>query len=342
MIPLLPTLALVAAPALPEWSVAREDVRYANGELQLAAELLRPADAPEPRDRGDLEDPDLPGGSPRRAGLVVLQGSGESDRSNAWSRAFADVAVEAGLVVLLSDKRGCGASQGDWERAGFEDLAADALAGVRFLRALPDVDPERVGVMGLSQGGWVAPVAAARSGDVAFVVDVSGAAVGFLEQVQLEMENTAREAGLSAAGVDVVLGMNRAAYRYLMSGDWGAYAQARAEALESEARSVVAGFPASPDAPQWTFLRHVARFDPMPYWTTVEQPVLVLYGERDELENVPVAESVRRLEHAFRLSRNEDATIRVVPGAGHALLDPGTRQLVPEVVDTLRAWLRAR
>lgn len=317
---LVPLLSLL--PLQPSAAPARaEDVRYPSGELELAAELL------------------LPEGAHRAPAAVVLQGSGDSDRTNSWAAAIAGVLADAGVVTLLTDKRGCGASDGSWLAADFEDLADDALAGVAYLKERPEVDPARIGVVGLSQGGWVAPVAAARSGDVAFVIDVSGASVGFVEQLTVEMTNTARRAGLSEGPVATVLELNRAAGRYALRGDWEPYAALRARALESEAKPVAAGFPDTRDHPKWTFIRGVATFDPLPYWAAVDQPTLVLYGEEDEQDNVPVAESVHRLEFLFGITGKTNAEIVVVPGAGHAFIDPEVSQLMPEFVEHLESWV---
>lgn len=318
----LVAVTLLSLPVAPRQELPREDVRFPSGDLQLAGDLIRP-----------------PGAQGRLPAVVVLQGSGDSDRSNAWSRAIAEVFAEHGLVALLTDKRGCGASQGDWHDAGFEELADDALAGVAFLRSLPDVEPDAVGVVGLSQGGWVAPIAAVRSPDVAFLVSVSCAAVGFAEQVSAEMANTARQAGLSEAGVAAVMDLHRAAGRFALTGEWESYARVRERCLATEARPVIEGFPDTVDHPQWRFVRHVILFDPMPYWATVQQPALVLFGEEDEQDNVPVEESVRRLEHAFGVAGKEDATLVVIPGAGHGFVDRERSRLMPEFVTTIREWL---
>lgn len=300
-----------------------QDVRYESGEIELAAELVLP----------DVEG--------RAPGAVIIQGSGDSDRSNGWAAAIADVLADAGVAVLLTDKRGCGASGGTWQSADFHDLADDALAGVAYLRGRPEVDPERVGVVGLSQGGWVAPIAAARSSEVAFVIDISGAAVGFAEQVTVEMANTTRQAGLSEAAVATVLELNRAAGRYGLTGDWEPYAALRTSAMQTEALPIAAGFPGTPEDPKWGFIRGVASYDPMPFWTVVSQPVLVVYGEEDQNDNVPVQESVRRLEHAFGITRKENAEIVVIPGAGHGFIEASTRRLMREFVEALQDWISA-
>lgn len=299
-----------------------EEVTYRNGDVELAAVLLTPK-TPGPH-----------------AAAVIIQGSGPSDRTNGWARAIAEEIVGNNVAVLLTDKRGSGASGGDWRVAGFDDLAGDALAGVAFLATRPGINRDRIGVAGLSQGGWVAPLAAARSRAIAFVIDVSGAAVSFAEQNMHEMANTAHQAGLSAESVAGVLALNRAAGRYLISGDWQAYNDARQRALSSSWSEIAAGFPSDRELPIWTFLKAAAAFDPMPYWLQVAAPVLIVYGAEDELDNVPVRESVRRLEWAFQTIGKSDARIVVIPNTGHALLTRERNRLMPEFERALADFLR--
>lgn len=312
-------LLVLIAPAVE--ALEHVEVRYVSSGIGLAGELL------------------LPKGEGRHPAIVVVHGSGPSDRRNAWARMIAGLFVERGVAVLLTDKRGSGASGGDWRTTGFDELAGDALAGVAALRARDDIDPARVGLLGLSQGGWIVPLAAARSADVAFVVNLVGASVSYAEQTFHEMANTARASGLDEEATRTVLALHRATGRYLESGDWDAYARERAAAMRSPAAKIAEGYPASPDAPIWTFLRKVSAFDPLAYWAVLEQPVLIVYGAEDERDNVPVAESERRLRFAFERADKRNHTIAVVPGVGHSLMDPSRRQLDPEFVRTLDRWL---
>lgn len=316
------------APIHPDTTYRTEDVRYPSGELTLSALLMLPEPA-----GGEIRGRAHPA-------AVIIQGSGASDRTNTWSRLIAEELVAEGLAVLLTDKRGTGASEGDWRRAGFEDRAADALAGLRFLASRPEIDAARIGLVGLSQGGWVAPVAAARSDRVAFVVDVSGASVSYAEQSFHEMAATARQAGLPEAQVEEVLELNRAAGEYAATGDWTPYARARDRGMETAWAKIAEGFPGEPDQPIWTFIRKNVAFDPIPYWMLMTEPVLVLYGEEDEADNVPVAESVHRLEYAFGSVRKENYRIAVIPGAGHGFLDMEIHGLMPEFTEVLRGWVR--
>ncbi len=299
-----------------------EDVRYQNGDITLAALLM------------------LPESKSRVPGAVVIQGSGTSDRTNQWARAISETLVDAGIAVLLTDKRGSGKSQGNWQTSDFKDLSDDAIAGVEHLRKRGEILPDRVGLVGLSQGGWIAPLAAARSEHVAFVIDISGASVSFAEQTFTEMANTALQAGLSEGQVNEVLNLNRAVAEYLTTGNWDKYAKVRENALKTSWSKIAAGFPGSPDLPIWTFLRGVADYDPLPYWIQLTEPVLIIYGEEDEHDNVPVAESVRRLEHVFRSVGKENQKIVVIPGAGHSFIDRKRQQLIPEFVKVLSNWVK--
>lgn len=296
--------------AAVEYVARSEDVRYANGAVGLAAELL------------------LPAGSGPFPAAVILQGSGTSDRGNSWARSIAELLRDEGLAVLLTDKRGSGESGGDWRSASFGDLAGDGLAGVHFLLSRPEVDGERIGLVGLSQGGWIAPVlASARAEQIAFVINISGAAVGFAEQVTFEMANTARRAGLDAEGISQIMYLQQLASQYLSRGEWQPYADALEAAKGKPWAEVAAGFPDAPDQPVWSFLRRVYAFSPSGYWLAVTAPTLVVYGAEDESDNVPVAESVRRLEFLFGLTGKKDARIEVLPGLGHGLQDPETGEL---------------
>lgn len=304
-----------------------EDVRFSSGNLTLGGLWF------------------APGGEGPFPAAVFIRGSGPSRRDSYWGRAFVDLLVSTGIAVLLPDKRGSDASEGDWRTAGFDDLAGDALAGVAFARSRPEVDGRPVGLVGLSQGGKIAPIAASRSEDVAFVVDVVGAATTLAEQVSWEMYHTFREAGVSGPALQEGLALQVLAEAYLEgAADWSAYETARSAALAGPGAEVARGFPATPDAWQWAFFRRVKDHDPLPYWRDVTQPVLVLYGEDDH--NAPSIRSAYRLLRLWREIGHPDATVRVIPDAGHPLWDPESDPhrpaLHPMVVSTVRDWLRAR
>lgn len=130
----------------------------------------------------------LPGGRGPHPAVVLVHGSGEQTaammlRNGSRLRA-------GGYAVLAYDKRGVGQSTGEYSMIGpansermFGLLAGDALAAVDLLRARRDIDGARVGLVGISQGGWIAPLAASRGRHVRFVVSISGPAVSVGEEI---------------------------------------------------------------------------------------------------------------------------------------------------------------
>src|ERR1700674_252315 len=130
----------------------------------------------------------LPAGAGRHPAVVSFHAANGGTREFHAYRHLATALPSAGFAVLLFDRRGSGGSSGDFNAATFEDLAADGIAGVLFLKSRPEIDPARVGVWGVSQGGWLGPLAATMSPDVAFVVSVSGPGVSPARQMDYSAE----------------------------------------------------------------------------------------------------------------------------------------------------------
>jgi pimeloyl-ACP methyl ester carboxylesterase len=314
---------MASSPRVESTGFTESDVSYMNGDVRLGAALL------------------LPNGRGAFPAAVILQGSGASDRTNAWSRSWAEALASNGIAALLTDKRGTGKSGGDWQTVGLEPLARDGIAGVNYLRTLQSIRRNAVGVVGLSQGGHVAPLAATLSSDIAFVVDISGAATTMVEQVNHEMRNTFRKAGLDSSGVEAGMRLQALAGRYVTTGDWQSYHSAMQQALNSPLKPVAEGFPQTEDSWVWKFWRAVGEFDPIDHWKSLKAPALIMYGELDEQDNVPVAESVRRLE---AIKEGRDLTVRVFEGTGHALFDQAAADhpLRADAVKLLIDWIRQR
>src|SRR5262245_649582 len=138
------------------------------------------APAPLPRffDNGDVRlafTLDLPQGTGPFPAVVMAHGSGRTTRDQlVWASSRL---TTLGFAVLRFDKRGVGESTGTYVFVGTKDspwvfpqLASDVVAGVRFLRGRPEIDPRRIGVFGASQAGWILPLAARELGDLAFMV----------------------------------------------------------------------------------------------------------------------------------------------------------------------------
>lgn len=224
-----------------------EEISFANGNVELVATLFVPTE------------------HPRHKAVVMIHGSGDSDRDNLWYSYHAHLLATAGLAVLLPDKRGSGMSGGSWKSASFHDLAGDSVAAIEWLRHDLRFDPKRIGLIGMSQGGWIAPLVASQT-EVALVINVSGATVTPMEQLRHETRATLRQQGLP-------------------------------ESFEPAATAIAVG-----KKPLWW--RKNGDFDPLPYWRDLTAPALVIYGSGDEDDNVPVARSVARLRDGLGDSRD--------------------------------------
>src|SRR3954454_11107902 len=170
--------AASAAPA----GLTEQEVSFTNGEVTLHGTVLAPAGA----------------GQRNRPGMVIVHGSGRNQREG--YREEAESFARAGIVTLIYDKR-AGYSKTNRD---YSALADDALAAVQTLRARSDVDPARVGMWGVSEGGWVAPLAASRSSEVGFLVTVGGPGTAPAQQQSWNLANRFADAGVSGSLANTV------------------------------------------------------------------------------------------------------------------------------------------
>jgi pimeloyl-ACP methyl ester carboxylesterase len=283
-----------------------EPVTFSNGDVRLAGMLLLPA-----------------GPGPHPA-LVFVHGSGNGTRGQYPGEA--DRFARHGIAVLAFDKRGCGGSTGDWRKADFDELAGDVLAAVGHLRQDRRIRADRIGLWGVSQAGWVIPLAASRSSEVAFIVPISGGAVTPAEQ-----ELWRQRQNLEFLGVPE---------RF----------------LELERKTALVGY-------DWERLNRLGRMPiPQPFQDDrlnmfhdapavlrrVRQPVLAIFGGLDTL--TPPRESAALWADALRKRGNDDYSVRLFARGSHGLFDGGKTgsplELLPELrwvpgyFDTMVKWVR--
>ncbi|BCJ75746.1 hypothetical protein CS0771_52900 [Catellatospora sp. IY07-71] len=233
---LLLALTPSAAPAAddvytPPAGLTATDLTFANGATTLHGSVVRRADLDPAR---------------RHPAIVLVHGSGPAARVDLGQEA--EVFARAGLVTLIYDKR---ADYTKFHR-DYSALADDALAGVRALAALPDVDPARTGLWGLSEGGWVAPLAASRSADAKFLITIGAPGLPPARTQAWNLVNRITRAGVSAPTAEAIV------------------ATGMGLAIATN------GFPE-------------AAYDPVPALRAVRQPVLAIWGELDT--QVPPRES---------------------------------------------------
>lgn len=286
-------------------------------------------------------------GPGRHPAIVLFHGSGPEARNDRMARWFA----RHGLTALAYDKRGVGESTGDFRTVPFMTLCDDGLAAVSVLKQRGDVDPERIGVWGLSQGGWLGPLAAARSSDVRFVIAVSGPLVSPGEQMVFFYANQLRHDGFSERDIEDATALRRRVWHYLSTHEgaadteaalaraagrpWFAAVQQQLDGTFRRSASDIL-HDASLAAHQWYQLE--MNYDPTAALKRLRVPALFLYGDRDEITPVPA--SVAALRSIAAGNRNIEVT--VLSGADHAMfVEHGEGRAVDEAyLDRMAAWLR--
>lgn len=292
----------------------REAVRFSNGAVVLVGTLSLPRS-----------------GGPHPA-VLVLHGSGPDGRQNTYYDFLTRAFLRQGIAVLVYDKRGVGASSGDWGHSPFSALTDDAVAALRFLRRHPGIDSSRVGLWGGSEGAVLAPEVAVRVQGTAFVVMQSATGVPFAEQNLYQTERQVRSWTQSEDVVIEALAFQRLKHTFARTGSgWDAYAASLAASRMTEWADL--GGPTSPDDWWWAWYRTKMDYSCLPWIERLRAPLLAVWGEQDLL--VPVAESRTAVARAAARASNPDVTLRVVEGADHSL--QVERQLV--ALDMTADWV---
>ena len=274
--------------------------------------------------------PDAAGPLP---GIVLVDGSGDGacDDWGEWPERF----VGCGAVVLAHDKPGCGGSPGNWMEQTFDDRARETLAALAVLRAHPACSGQPVGLLGFSQGGWVA-LLAATSGDADFVVSLSGPGVTPAAQDRVRIERELRARDIAPDAIAEALDWIDERARRLLAGEPAE--DVFADQLRLADRSWYAGTTEYFDTlPALSFLGRILDFDPVPALQRVSCPVLALFGAADTL--VPVLPSVTAFAENLPTLDGDPHGIAVFPGANHGLFTADPDPAVPRTEQLARGFL---
>jgi dipeptidyl aminopeptidase/acylaminoacyl peptidase len=275
---------------------------------------------------GSLRLPPTPGPHPA---VVYAHGSGPGTRNQV--SLLAHFFLHRGIAVLGYDKRGIGGSTGDWRKIDFPELASDALAAVRYLKGRSEIDPYKIGLFGISQGGWIVSLAASRSADAAFFISHSGPGVSPRKQEFTMLTSVMTASGFSQEDIDGVLRAMSRLYEFGKTGKNGDKLDELVLKLRQNPKLADFLPPLSKEVdrekmyqkqtmgdPGWFFHLDVD-YDPIPAVKRLRSPGLFIFGKHDY--TVPVDESVARIEAALKETGNKTCRVVVLPNAGHGVLE---------------------
>lgn len=282
-----------------------EEVSYENKEqrVTLAATLTVP-----------------PGKGPFPA-VLLITGSGPQDRDESLMGhkpflVLSDYLTRKGIAVLRADDRGVGKSTGHFTGATTADFATDVEAGVAYLKTQSEVDPHKIGLVGHSEGGIIAPMVAARNPDVAFIVMMAGSGVPG-DQILPEQTLLLSEAAGESKDKAEKAAMQERAILSLVEKEKDDVV------LEKDLREKLAGeIPEAQMGAQIKMItspwfRYFLTYDPATALRKVKCPVLVINGEKDQ--QVSPQQNLPAIRQALVEGGNKEFEIDELPGLNHLL-----------------------
>ncbi len=301
----------------PPFPYRAQDVKYENksGGITLAGTLTMP-----------------PGPGPFPA-VILITGSGAQDRDESIMGhkpflVLADHLSRRGIAVLRVDDRGVGGSTGSTNTSTDEDFAGDVLAGLDFLKQQKEVDAGKIGLIGHSEGGIIAPIAAARSKDVAFIVLMAGTGVPGAEILEAQGQLILKVSGRSESELKSQRDIQKRLIGIVVAEKDEKFAQVK---LKAALKEMVAAMPeadrkalaestgglseAAMQAFNNAWFRYFLTYDPRPVLRTVRCPVLAINGEKDL--QVPATENLTEIEKALKAGGNRKVKTVKLPGLNH-------------------------
>jgi len=329
-----------------EWKQSGQALPLTVKRVDKAVEILRPQEPKKPypyiEEEVVYENKEaeitlagtltLPPGKSSFPAVLLITGSGPQDRDETIYGhhpflVLADYLTCQGIAVLRVDDRGVGESTGDFSQATSEDFASDVLAGIEYLKTCKEIDAKKIGLIGHSEGGLIAPMVAIKSSDVAFIVLMAGTGLPGEEILYLQGALISRAMGVNEEDIIKNRQFNEKIFsvikeekdkknaeerlRQMFMEDWEKVSDEEKEKigdpevyLNAQLQSLL-----SP------WLKFFLTYDPKPTLSKVKCPVLAINGEKDL--QVPPKENLSAIEEALVAGGNKNFTVKELPGLNH-------------------------
>ncbi len=317
-----------------------EEITFPNGKAKISL-------------AGTLTLPRGPGPFPA---VILLSGSGPHDRDESLvgHRPFlvlADHLTRKGIAVLRFDKRGIGKSTGDYASATTEDFAGDAEAALAYLNTRKEIDPKKIGLLGHSEGGLIAPMVATHSQTIAWIVLLAGPGLKGEDVLLLQSELILRAAGVNEGEVARTLAFNKQTYALVRQEKDPAALEAKLNELVQSTSTGAALPPAAVQAQVRMLVspwfRYYLDYDPLPALQKTMCPVLALNGEKDL--QVSSKENLAKIQKALHDGGNHDFQTTELPGLNHLFQHGPTgspteyggieETMAPEALNAVSDWV---
>lgn len=324
-------------PAKP-YPYGEEEVTYKNrgAGIQLAATLT------------------IPKGSGPFPAVILISGSGAQDRDGSMMGhklflVLADHLTRKGIIVLRVDDRGVGKSGGNPMAATTVDFATDVEAGVAFLKTRSEVDSHKIGLIGHSEGGIIAPMVAARNADIAFIAMMAGTGVPGYKVLEEQIRLLLEASGVRGEELEEGVMLQREGLALIRE-------EKDSEKLKKALMEQSAGkfsedqIKAQIKTMETPWFRFFLEYDPVTALEKVQCPVLAINGEKDT--QVSPEQNLPAIQSALKAGGNTSFAIVELEGLNHLFQNARTgspseygeieETIAPVALNTMSDWILER
>jgi len=293
---------------------------------------------------------------PREAGkfpaVILVTGSGPQDRNELMMghepfKVIADYLTSNGIIVLRYDDRGIGKSTGSFSKATTGDFGKDALAALNFLKSDSQVDPNKIGVLGHSEGGLIAYILAGqRAPSVNFLISLAGPSIKMDSLMMLQNMAVMKSLGKEMTSKDSELIRENFA---IAKGDLPADQALKAimKNMESVPNSQNSTFADEIGVLITPWYRHFLKIDPVPFIKKINVPVFAAFGGKDI--QVPATQNMESLTH--NLQPNSKSKLKIYPNFNHLFQNAKTgsikeyaeigESINEQILEDIVVWIKA-
>lgn len=297
---------------------------------------------------------------------ILISGSGPQNRNEELMEhkpflVIADHLTRQGIAVLRYDDRGIGESTGSFQTATSDDFARDALAAVTFLQERKDIRQNKIGLIGHSEGGMVAPMVASKSDKVGFIILLAGPGVPITELMLRQRELVSLSNGMDTSIIQKQIEESKQMYNLVKASDdreqlktdlekmlWESLKNASPEELEGigDNQEAFVGQMVQQLTSPW--MVYFMKFDPAIYLEKVSCPILALNGEKDV--QVDAKQNLGGIERSLSASKHKNFETKAYPDLNHLFQHCETgavgeyleieETFAPQVLEDMVSWIK--
>ena len=290
----------------------------------------------------------------------MISGSGPQDRNEALMGhkpflVLADKLTRTGIAVLRFDDRGVGKSEGNFGAATTVDFSYDAEAAIQYLKTRKEVKTSRMGLIGHSEGGLIAPITALRNKDVAFIVMLAGPGLSGREIVLMQQELIGRASGMPESEIKKNQDTNRYIFDLMKTETDQTVLVPKIEDYlrkqltgNTDSAKISEALPAQIAQLTSPWMQYFLNYDPAPTLSKLKTPVLALIGSKDL--QVPAKENLAAIETALKKAGNKKYVLKELEGLNHLFQECSTgspmeygqieQTMSPQVPEIIAKWIK--